>query len=129
MLKEWFPLLGMSVVNLADSIHAQSKFTPLTAKKILRQAYRKHLPEYLFTQPKRGWLSPGAKWLRDATIEKQVRSVLSDSYYSGLSSLVDWPAVQNLLTEHIEIRGYHLNPIWNLFTLQIWAQKNKIKLG
>ena len=120
------PLLGLPVVNLADSIHDKNKFTVLTAKKMLRQAYRGHLPEYLFNQPKRGWLSPGAKWFRDSDIEAQVRSIFSDSYYSGLSNFVDWSAVQEMLTDHIETKGYHLNPLWNLLTLQIWARKNNI---
>ncbi|MFT7644541.1 MAG: asparagine synthase (glutamine-hydrolyzing) [Candidatus Paceibacteria bacterium] len=122
------PLLGLSVVNLADGVHDQNKLTPLTTKKILRNAYRGHLPDYLFSQPKRGWLSPGAKWLRDPIIEQQVRLVFSDSYYDGLSSLINWPEVQNMLSDHIEVKGYHLNPLWNLLTLQVWAHKNKIQV-
>ncbi|MCB0368527.1 MAG: asparagine synthase (glutamine-hydrolyzing) [Bdellovibrionales bacterium] len=122
------PLLGLSVINFADSIHAESKFNPFITKKILRQAYKGVLPEHLFNQPKRGWMAPGAKWLRDSGIEEVVRSVLNDSYYNGLSSLINWDELQKLLTSHIEGRGYHLNPIWNMLVLQIWARKYSVKI-
>lgn len=120
------PLLGIPVVNFADSIHAENKFDLFTTKKIVRDAYKNELPTHLFKQPKRGWMAPGAKWMRDAKIESIIREVCSDSYYSGLSSLIDWDEVQTLLTEHVEGKGYHLNPIWNLLVLQIWANKYKV---
>lgn len=123
------PLLGMSVVNFADSIFAEEKFSIRTSKKILKDAYRGHLPNHLYNQPKRGWMAPGAKWLRDEKIEEIVRNVFSDSYYDGLSELFDWNELQILLTEHIEMKGYHLNPIWNVLVLQIWAKAHGVRFG
>ncbi len=121
------PLLGMSVVNFADSIHATSKFNIWKSKKVLKEAYSGHLPAHLYNQPKRGWMAPGAKWLRDERIEEIVRSVFTEKYYDGLSGLFDWDELQQLLTEHVETKGYHLNPIWNILVLQIWARAFNVK--
>ncbi len=120
------PLLDLSVVTLADQIEARLKVTPFEGKQFLRSTYREHLPEYLFNQPKRGWISPGAKWLRDPEILKIVTSVLSPEYYNGLSSLYKWKEINELLQAHVERRTYALYPLWNLLVLQIWAKKHKV---
>jgi asparagine synthase (glutamine-hydrolysing) len=120
------PLLDIDVVAFADSIVGQNKFKPWSNKKILRDAYKGHLPEYLFNQPKRGWLSPGAKWLRDPIIHSYVREVLSSDYYSGLDTVVNWGAVQDMFTHHCQGGGYHLHPLWNILQLQVWAKKYSI---
>lgn len=121
------PLLGLPIVTLADSIFGEAKFSPWQTKALLRKAYLKHLPSYLFNQPKRGWMAPGAKWFRDKEIGNQIRSVFSSSFYDGLDKLVDWQKVQVLMDDHVSAKTYALNPLWNLFVLQIWAQKHKIK--
>lgn len=123
------PLLGIPVVTFADSIYAEKKFSVTTSKKRLKDSYRGYLPDHLYNQPKRGWMAPGAKWLRDEKIEEIVRSVFSDEYYNGLTDLFDWDALQELLTEHIETRGYHLNPLWNVLVLQIWAKAFNVRFS
>jgi asparagine synthase (glutamine-hydrolysing) len=120
------PLIDLEVVSLADKIPVSQKLTPFTGKRILRDVYRSRLPGHLFSQPKRGWVSPGAKWLRDPKIFELVKAILSPAYYDGLGELYDWRSVQNLLTAHVEKRGYHLYPLWNLFALQVWARHHKI---
>lgn len=120
------PLLDLDVVHLADSLAPLEKFTPFTLKKILRHVYREHLPSFILSQPKRGWLSPGAKWLRDPVIEAYARSVFSSGYYSGLDTLFDWDAVQSMYTAHLHQKGYHLHPLWDILQLQVWARKNSI---
>ena len=122
------PLLDLSVVDFSDHIFGVNKFRPWSSKKILRDAYRGHLPEYLFKQPKRGWLSPGAKWLRNPAIHTLAKNVFSSSYYAGLDPLFDWQAVGELFENHSERRGYHLFPLWNILLLQIWARQHKITL-
>ncbi len=117
------PLIDLAVVTLADTIPVERKLTPFSGKRILRDAYREHLPAYLFTQPKRGWVSPGAKWLRDGEVLETVKAVLSPAYYDGLSELYNWESIQSLLTAHVEKKTYALYPLWNLFVLQVWARK------
>lgn len=121
------PLLDLDLVAASDKLYADQKFKPWSTKQILRQAYRRHLPDYLFNQPKRGWLSPGAKWLRQPAISKLAKEVLSAGYYKGLDRYVDFDEAQRLLSDHINNNSYHLFPIWNLVILQIWARKQGLK--
>jgi asparagine synthase (glutamine-hydrolysing) len=122
------PLLDTSVVTLADEMSAKTKFNLRISKKILRDAYKNQLPSFLFDEPKRGWQSPAAKWLRDPAIQEFVREAFSSSYYNGLDSLFDWNAVQTMYTEHIEQKNYYLYPLWNILQLQIWAKKNNLSI-
>ncbi|MCF7815438.1 MAG: asparagine synthase (glutamine-hydrolyzing) [Candidatus Pacebacteria bacterium] len=121
------PLLDLDVVTYADTISVYKKTDPFTGKKILRNAYSTHLPEYLYNQPKRGWISPGAKWFRDPVIMSLAKEILSPTYYDGLN-LFNWPVVETMLLDHIEKRGYYLYPLWNILVLQIWARKNRISM-
>jgi asparagine synthase (glutamine-hydrolysing) len=122
------PLLDLDVVNLADQISIWKKTWPHEGKRCLRRAYRHQLPDYLFNQPKRGWFSPGAKWLRDPKINQWSQEVLSSNYYNGLDSLFNWPEVQKMLTDHTNRQGYYLYPLWNIIALQVWARKNSLKI-
>ena len=122
------PLLGVDVVNVADAISVYKKISPFKGKQVLRNVYRSRLPQHIFSQPKRGWLAPGAKWLRDPVIHTFVREVLSSSYYNGLDSVFDWDTVQCMLSDHVAMRGYYRQPLWNILALQIWARKHNVRL-
>lgn len=123
------PLLDVLVLELADGIQGTRKCTLRTGKRIIRDAYRGMLPDYLYEGPKQGWFSPGAKWLRDKEVLAFARNVLTDKYYSGLSDWIDWDGVSIMLEKHIEKRGYFLYPLWNLLVLQLWARENHVKVG
>ncbi len=126
-LEERVPLLDREVVALAKSLPLNYKVTPFTTKKILKDAFRKELPEALFKEPKRGWFSPGAKWLRRPEVRALVQEVLSESYYAPTSKLFNWQAVHTMLDNHIEKREYNLTVLWAILTFQIWAKKYMIK--
>jgi asparagine synthetase B (glutamine-hydrolysing) len=121
------PLLDLEVVAFADGVSAYKKSDPFVGKKIIRNTYRNHLPAHLYNQPKRGWLSPGAKWLRDPAIQKTVRAILSSEYYNGLDPLFDWKKVEELLDGHCSGGRYAFHPLWGILILQIWARQHKLK--
>lgn len=121
------PFVDLDVVQAADRIPVWKKTFPHEGKRIIRETYRPYLPSYLYHEPKRGWLSPAAKWFRDPAIGTLARNVLSSGYYSGLDSIFDWKRVEEMLDAHIEKRGYYLYPLWNILVLQIWARQNTIK--
>jgi asparagine synthetase B (glutamine-hydrolysing) len=93
----------------------------------LRDAYKDLLPSHIFNQPKRGWISPGAKWFRDPVIKKYAKEVLTSEYYSGLDTVIEWDEVQKMFEHHTDGGGYHLYPLWNILQLQVWAKKYNIK--
>ena len=123
------PLLDDTVVALAHSIPGHKKVSPLTTKKILREAYRGHLPEHLYNEPKRGWFPPGAKWIRDPGMREMLASILSPEYYAPTNDLFDWPEITRVFEAHADKKGYYFKPIWAVVTFQIWARRNKVRLS
>lgn len=121
------PLLDLDVVTLADHIGIFKKTWPNQGKRVLRSTYRTHLPEYLFNQPKRGWISPGAKWLRDPGILAVVQETCTSGFYSGLDGFIDWDAVGRMIATHVSGEQYALHPLWNVFQLQVFARKFKVR--
>jgi asparagine synthase (glutamine-hydrolysing) len=120
------PLVDLDLVRLSDRIMPRQKTLPFEGKRIIRKEYKPYLPAHLYGEPKRGWLSPAAKWFRDPIIHEFAQSVFSSSYYSGLDGLFDWDGVQTALEAHVEKRAYTLYPLWNILVLQIWARNHKV---
>lgn len=120
------PFVDVDVVTCANKIPILQKVLPHQGKRIIRDVYKKHLPAYLYTQPKRGWLSPSAKWFRDPVIHRFAQEVFSSGYYNGLDSLFNWEQVQKMLDAHVNKRGYYLYPLWNILVLQIWSREHGV---
>jgi asparagine synthase (glutamine-hydrolysing) len=127
-IEERVPLLDREIVDLALTLPLSYKVTPFDTKKIFKEAFREDLPEALFKEPKRGWFSPGAKWLRRREILAIARQVLQEGYYGPTAGLFDWTGVQTMLENHVEKREYNLTILWAVLTFQIWARKYKIKI-
>ncbi len=127
-LEERVPFLDREVVDLAMSFPINFKVGPFKTKKILKDAFRDELPNFLFVQPKRGWFSPGAKWIRRKEIEAIFRRVLSDGYYANTAPLFNWSAVDDMLNKHISKEDYNLTILWAIMTFQVWARKYNISL-
>ena len=125
-LEERVPLLDRKVVELALSLPLSYKVTPFETKKILKDAFRRALPEGLFKEPKRGWFSPGAKWLRRPEIQKVAQEALQSSYYGPTSALFNWQGIREVFENHVSKREYNLTIIWAILTFQIWAKKYKV---
>ena len=127
-LEERMPFADKELMAFSQSLPRSYKVDLFRTKKILKDAFRKDLPDFLFDQPKRGWFSPGAKWFRDPDFEKFAREVLSQNYYEGTRTLFNWSAVEEMLDRHISKEKYNLTILWAILTFQVWARKYQIKI-
>ncbi|HCB35635.1 MAG: asparagine synthase (glutamine-hydrolyzing) [Candidatus Taylorbacteria bacterium RIFCSPHIGHO2_02_49_25] len=119
------PLLNLPLIDFADTIPRSDKVSLFRTKIVLKKAFRGRIPDELLHQPKRGWFSPGAKWLRYPHVASFAREVLSPHYAEATKGIFDWTAVRSLFDAHL--RGeYHLTPLWAILTLQLWAKKFSI---
>ncbi|TAL49401.1 asparagine synthase (glutamine-hydrolyzing) [Patescibacteria group bacterium] len=125
-LEQRVPLLDLPLAQFLLSIPASRKISFRTNKRLIREAFAKDLPDFLFRQPKRGWFAPGAKWLREPKVLSVVRLILSEGYNSQTGKIFNWPRINVLLDDHMAKRGYHLNLIWAILTFQIWARKYNV---
>lgn len=127
-IEERVPLLDRKVVELSQSIPRSYKVDMFGTKKILKDAFRAELPEQLFREPKRGWFSPGAKWLRRKEVLSIVSEILSPEYYGGTKDLFNWVELEKMLQRHIDKKEYNLTILWAILTFQIWAKRYNITI-
>jgi len=123
------PLLDLAVVELAMQIPPEYKVSTTNTKIILKEAFRHRLPEYLFGQPKRGWFSPGAKWLRQKKVETFARDVLRPEYAPATSELFNWDEINKMFDEHVSKESYHYTMLFALISFNLWAKKYRVTLG
>lgn len=121
------PLLDPRVVEFAATIPWRFKLSLLDTKIIFKEAFADLIPEHLLREPKRGWFSPGAKWLRYPEVAEFARQVLRPDYYAQTARLFNFANLETLLTKHLA-GEYHLTELWAILTFQIWARQYQIKL-
>jgi len=121
------PLLSKDVVEYAVRIPAGHKASLWDTKIILKEAFKKEIPGFLLGQPKRGWFSPGAKWLRNPRMFSLAHELLSPGYHSQTAELYDWSVLREMLDSH-KRGGYYRIPLWSALTFQLWAKKFNITL-
>lgn len=122
------PFLDKDLVEFAARIPLEYKVSLFNTKIILKEAFRGRIPDFLFNQPKRGWFSPAAKWLRHSEIYDYAGRILRKDYFSETSEIFNWPELQRILEKHRDGKEYNLNILWAALTFQIWAKKYKIQI-
>jgi asparagine synthase (glutamine-hydrolysing) len=137
-LEQRVPFLDHRLVELADRIPIKYKIGEkglgifsvsgkYNGKTILKEAMSEYLPDFVLNQPKWGWFSPAARWLRDP-LNEYVLDILSPSYCPEVNNLFDFKAIRDIFNKHVNGQEYALNTIWSIMTFQIWYKtfiKNK----
>ena len=132
-LEQRVPFLDHRLVELADCIPVAYKIgrkgllfgrvgKNYEGKIILREAMAEYLPDFVLGQPKWGWFSPAAKWIRGPLLPL-MREVLSPAYNAGTSDMFDFNALQKILDNHINKKVYALNTLWSVMTFQLWYKR------
>ena len=121
------PLLDLEVRSLAHALPRSWKVDSRHTKKILKEAFKAELPDEVLRQPKRGWFSPGAKWLRRPEFIALTGAVFADGYTEA-SALFNLSAVRHMELEHREMRGYYFTVLWATLVFLSWAREYKVTL-
>lgn len=122
------PLLDLEIARFAATLPLKFKVSPFNTKIILKRAFTGRIPDFLLNQPKRGWFSPGAKWLRHPKFYELARDVLSDGHYEETRAIFDASALGEILKRHHDKQEYNLNIIWSVLVFKIWAKCYNIKI-
>lgn len=123
------PFLDEEVKRIAHNIPRKWKVDGRRTKKILKDAFGNVLPQELLHQPKRGWFSPGAKWLRRNDFAKFSDEVFSKGYVPhNIAMLFNMDGIKTLLEEHRSKGAYHYTLLWSLLVFFVWVRENKIQL-
>lgn len=115
------PFLSSAVLSASRRVPLAYKVDVFTTKGILRGAFRGRVPDYILDQPKRGWISPGAKWLRRPSVHAYAKEIFSASYCPTTAHLFKWDALRGLLNRHASHEEYALQILWKVLAFQAWA--------
>lgn len=122
------PLLDKDIVEFSLAIPLKYKLNFWDKKKIFKEAFKGDIPNFIFKQPKRGWFSPAAKWLRNKDVMVMAKNTLSKEYNRETSSLFNWGQVETIFNDHVARREYNLNILWSILVFQKWAEMYNVKM-
>lgn len=120
------PFLDRRIVEFAARLPDDFKLRGSQSKYVLRRLMRDRLPAAVLQGPKIGFDIPVHDWLR-GVLRPFLLETLSQEIVESLG-LFHWPAVQELIHQHLERKanlGYHL---WGLMTLTIWMKRWNIEM-
>jgi len=117
------PFLDHTVVDYAFALPIQSKIDANGRKKILRDAFRKDLPEELYNRSKKGFEVPLLKWFR-----AELRPLIEDDYLSE-DFIEEQEIFQPAKINELKRKLFSQNPgdspaqVWALIVFQHWWKK------
>jgi asparagine synthase (glutamine-hydrolysing) len=89
-------------------------------KRMLREAFAKDLPDFVFKRPKMGFAVPIGEWFRG-----ELRPMLRDNLFAADSFArqhFNMKVVERLVDEHESMRGDHSQRLYALLMLELWWQ-------
>ena len=108
-----FPLASKEFMQYCLDIKTKHKFKGGTTKTLVKEAYRKFLPDYIIYKKKTGWTVPIGYWIMD-NVDKD----LSDVYDKAIG------ADRLTLVGRSQKIGKRLIPEWQI---KSWKEKYRIK--
>jgi asparagine synthase (glutamine-hydrolysing) len=114
------PLLDHVLMEHVAAMPPGLKLRDGTAKYILKQAMREHLPGEILTRRKMGFGVPLATWFRK-DLREFTRDVLSDPR-TRQRGIVRAGAAQALFESHLGGRRDHSGALWSLVCFELWCR-------
>jgi asparagine synthase (glutamine-hydrolysing) len=111
------PFMDHDLVNFTAGLSAAQLFRG-RSKRLLRMAFERDLPPWVFRRKKMGFAVPIGQWLRTS-----LRSMLHDLLFSADSFASDnfqRPVLQQMIREHQHRRQDHGQRLYALLMLELW---------
>jgi asparagine synthase (glutamine-hydrolysing) len=121
------PFLDHRIIEFAARLPHDLKIRKSRLKFILRELMADKLPAPVLKRQKEGFDIPAHQWMR-TILKPLLLDTLTQASVEG-SGLLQWPAVERVMKQHLERRrnyGYHL---WGLLILFLWMNRWKVQPG
>lgn len=115
------PILDHHVIEFAATIPSHLKYRNGDKKHVLKQTYRKILPDEILHRKKMGFSVPLADWLKGELKDFAGRNLFSHD--SGLSRFFHMAPVKRIWEEHQGGIRNHASPLWTLLMFELWHKK------
>lgn len=114
------PFLDRDLVEFVLKLPWQWHFRGMTGKRLLRDAMRGRVPDFVWTRRKQGFASPVGHWLKGALGDD-----LLELLDAGSSGVVRTEAVRGMLAGHRSGGQDHTQPLWLLYCYLKWLTMNR----
>jgi asparagine synthase (glutamine-hydrolysing) len=111
------PGLAQFAMRLPESLRVRDG----RGKYLLRKVAARWLPQDVLSKPKQGFAIPIAEWFRGP-----LRALAQDTFAGSAfreRGLVDPPAADALLREHVSGAADRSEALWQVLCLELWAQR------
>lgn len=115
------PFLDLDVVNFALTLSPRDKYHGRTAKYILKETMREHLPAHIIDRPKKGFGIPIGSWIRGDLKDVFTTTILEGKLIE--SGLFRREGLAILLESHLSGTCDNRKKLWTLFVLALWMEK------
>ena len=123
------PMLDNEMVELSTGLKLDLKMADGVLKALVKEAGKAHLPEYLYTQPKRGFPTPLRFWFRGDLESMVCKRIIGEQ--STLRLLFDeqWLKKQYLHFRNSRLGRFRIfdeinsHRIWQLLSLESWLRQ------
>jgi asparagine synthase (glutamine-hydrolysing) len=105
------PFLDKDLIELVETIPAELKFDGKSAKKILKHALKKVLPQEIIKRPKKGFGMPVGGWFNDGRLRINE---------SALGPHLDSSAVKKIYRDHRSNKADWRGFLWAYYCLEQW---------
>jgi asparagine synthase (glutamine-hydrolysing) len=120
------PFLDSRIVDFAAGLPEGFKLHGKTSKYVLRRLMADKLPAEILNRPKMGFDIPAHDWFRGPLRQFLLDTVNKEAI--DASGLFHWPAVERLISRHLQKKenaGYQL---WGVMVLLLWIKRWHIEL-
>lgn len=115
------PLTDDRLLNFARRLPSNWLIQGRETKVLWREAFTEDCLPEVIRAPKRGWITPMAKWLREPAMRIWVKELLEEAVVAH--SWLNGPLTRSLFQDHLAGRGYYLNEIWTIVAFQLWWRR------
>ena len=112
------PLLDYTLAEFATSIPSDFKYRDGEKKYILKNTFKKLLPDEILYRKKMGFAVPLASWFREDLKDKAYQLLFYSS--SGLCDYFNIEAIRELWEQHQEEKLDHSAVLWSMTIFQLW---------
>jgi asparagine synthase (glutamine-hydrolysing) len=114
------PFVDHELMQWAASIPVDQKAPGLDAKRLLKRAMARYLPEAILERPKRGFVVPIQTWF-EGVLKELLRDTLLGSQARG-RGLFEMGVVEQLLDSYTADK-LRARQLWALLILELWFQR------
>jgi asparagine synthase (glutamine-hydrolysing) len=115
------PILDYKLMEFAATVPSKFKFNKGEKKYLLKEAFKKYLPDDILYRKKMGFSVPLADWLRG-----EIKEVAEDCLFNRNAGLVSYfkpEIIQKMWQQHQNDEIDYSAPLWSMLMFQMWWDK------